>query len=269
MNTYLQSEEELPVMDASTRAYWEERLAQLFRFDELHIRQKIFSFAQKYFVTNAEQQLLFFVLRPPMLRINFVLSIAYTVLSLVFFILAMNLILYQEQLFLGVLILISSRWFLGIIAALLAPYRHIEIHQDESMSWRVLTITQDNKLAFYRQYTLYNAFGEPVCVMSRNVFASLFRRDWWVESPDGHFLLRVREDSLVRSLLRRYLGTMYGLLLTNFNFEDERGTILGVFDRKFTLTDEYVLKMKGDPHRTVDRRICLAMSILLDTAESR
>lgn len=261
--------DESPAITPEERNYWEAQLSQLFSFDELHIRQKIFTFSQKYFVTDAQQNLLFFVLRPPKLAANLGLGIVFSIIRISIFVLAINLVLYQGQIMLGLVLLFVSNLVLGFAIALLSPYRHIEVYRDESMVWRVLTVTQDNKLAFYRKYTLYNSFGEPICVFSRNVFASMFRRDWWVESPEGEFLVRVREDSLPRALLRRYLGPMYGLLRTNFNFEDERGTILGVFDRKFTLTDEYVLKMTGDPSRTVDRRLCLAMSILLDTAESR
>ncbi|MGF1571811.1 MAG: hypothetical protein ACFCU1_01935 [Sumerlaeia bacterium] len=265
----LTEENTQPIMQPSERRYWEEQLSRLFSFDELHVRQKVFTLAQKYFITDAENNLRFFVLRPPKLAANLGIGLIFTVLRFSIFILAINLILFQAQFILGIVVLVVSNFVLGFSIALLAPYRHIEIFTDDSMSWRVLMVTQDNKLALYREYTLYDSFGEPVCVMSRNVFASMFRRDWWIETPSGEFLVRVREDSLIRSLLRRYLGPMYGLLMTNFNFEDEKGTILGVFDRKFTLTDQYSLKMQGDLERTIDRRVCLAMSILLDTAESR
>jgi hypothetical protein len=251
------------------RFYWDAQLAALFQFDELHVRQKLFSVSSTYYLTDVAENLLFLAVRPAKLAINIVLGVVASLLRIVVLIYCINLIAYQGRVLEGILIIALSNLLIGIPLILLSPYRHIEVFRDESKSWRVLTITQDNKLGFYRNYTLYNSFGEPVALMSRNVFAIMFRRDWWVTYPDGSFLARVREDSLIRSLLRRYLGPMYGLLLTNFNLENERGTILGVFDRKLTLTDQYVLKMSGDPHRTLDRRVCLTMAILLDTAESR
>lgn len=249
--------------------YWANALRWLFSFDELHIHQKVLAIAQKYYVHDADNQPRFFVVRPPKLLLNTILSVFYLALRIIILVIAYRLFVSTASFLLPLLIVIFSQTFLGFMFALMAPYRHIEVFRDESQQWRILTITQDNKIGFYRRYTLYGQDGSEVAVMSRSVFASVFRRDWWVETPDGYFLCRVREDSLVRSLLRRYLGTLYGVLRTNFNFEDENGQVLGVYDRKLTLRDQYHLNMSDDPNHTIDRRVCLAMSILLDSAESR
>ncbi len=43
----------------------------------------------------------------------------------------------------------------------------------------------------------------------------------------------------------------------------------GRYDRKLTLTDQYVLDLRPDAARLLDRRVALALAILLDTGESR
>jgi hypothetical protein len=46
-------------------------------------------------------------------------------------------------------------------------------------------------------------------------------------------------------------------------------TVLGELNRKFTLFDKYVLDLTHDPQRTLDRRVALALGVMLDTGEGR
>jgi hypothetical protein len=85
----------------------------------------------------------------------------------------------------------------------------------------------------------------------------------------GEPICSVMEDSLWLALLRRYLGPLWGLLRTNFDIRLPNGTRVGEYNRKLTLTDQYVLNLTGDPYYLVDRRVALALAILLDTAEGR
>lgn len=58
-------------------------------------------------------------------------------------------------------------------------------------------------------------------------------------------------------------------LRTNFVIAGPDGRKIGEFIRRFTLTDKYVLDLTSDPARTFDRRIGVALAVLLDTAEGR
>jgi hypothetical protein len=81
------------------------------------------------------------------------------------------------------------------------------------------------------------------------------------------------EDSMVLSLLRRVLGSLFGVLRTNFLLVHQGGaegeSVFGEFNRKLTLLDRYVLDLSGDPERRFDRRVALALGIMLDTGEKR
>jgi len=44
---------------------------------------------------------------------------------------------------------------------------------------------------------------------------------------------------------------------------------LGVFNRSFTILDRYVLDMSADLKARIDRRLALAMGVMLDTGERR
>ncbi len=248
---------------------WMHWMRGLLSYDVLHVRQRIRPFVQKYQVTDERGMPLFHVVRPPRLAVAMAVSLSITAVHILILVGVFRYMFGGGSIPLGLVVLFCSNFALGIAGALLAPYRDIDVFADESESWRILTITQDNKLGFWREYSLWDCMGNQVARFRRSTVHAIVRRHWRVETPDGQPLFEVQEDSLVRSLLRRYLGPLYGALRTNFDFELPDGTTFGHYNRKFTITDQYVLDLRADPHRTVDRRTTLAMAILLDTAESR
>jgi len=78
------------------------------------------------------------------------------------------------------------------------------------------------------------------------------------------------EDSILLSMLRRFFGPLFGLLRTNFMImSPDFSDVLGELNRKLTLFDKYVLDLTHDPDRLLDRRIALALGVMLDTGEHR
>ncbi|MCC5875521.1 MAG: hypothetical protein JJU11_04810, partial [Candidatus Sumerlaeia bacterium] len=94
-------------------------------------------------------------------------------------------------------------------------------------------------------------------------------RRWKVYTPSDGMICLVEEDSLMLAVLRRWLGSFWGLLRTNFDFRLPDGHRVGEFNRKLAIIDSYFLDLRQDPWYLIDRRVCLAMAILLDTAEGR
>jgi hypothetical protein len=63
---------------------------------------------------------------------------------------------------------------------------------------------------------------------------------------------------------------MLGLLRTNFVLYDvDSERELGLFNRKFTIRDHYVLDFSKDRHDRLDPRVALAIGVMLDTGEGR
>ena len=86
-------------------------------------------------------------------------------------------------------------------------------------------------------------------------------------------LVVAKEDSIILSLLRRTIGGIEiigAFLRTNFIIlEGSTENVIGEFNRKFTLLDRYVLDLSADHNRYLDRRVALALGIMLDTGERR
>jgi hypothetical protein len=157
-----------------------------------------------------------------------------------------------------------------IVSMSVRPRRHVTVYRDDSRRETVLRVRQDQRIAaLVRTYTVMLPDGSVLARLRKNYAHNVIRKRWSVEGPDGRIIALAVEESIVLSLLRRVLGTFFGLLRTNFLFLRPDGEVLGEFNRKFTLLDRYVLDLTADTERTFDRRLALATGIMLDTGERR
>jgi uncharacterized protein YxjI len=158
-----------------------------------------------------------------------------------------------------------------VLIIALAPKRHINIFADQSMSRELVKVFQDKKVAFINAtYTIadgdYNLLGS----FRKNYLFNFFRKRWYVYGEHSELLAMALEDSIWLSIARRVLGSYGAMIRTNFIIYRPDGvTKIGAFNRKFTILDKYVLDMSDDPQRSLDRRIAIALGVMLDTGEKR
>jgi len=174
----------------------------------------------------------------------------------------------------GLIILFSvpvAAFIFLVISMSLRPRRHVTIYRDDSRGETLLRVLQNQRVAFLtRTYTIVTAAGETLAILRKTYRHNIVRKRWYVTAPGGATLAMAIEDSIVLSLLRRVMGTFFGFLRTNFVFvRGADAEIFGEFNRKFTLLDRYVLDLSADPARTFDRRIAVALGVMLDTGERR
>jgi uncharacterized protein YxjI len=148
---------------------------------------------------------------------------------------------------------------------------HVGIYADESKRRKVLDLRQDSAWAVINlSFTLLDEQGQTLALFKRQGWMSMIRRTWSIQDAQGRELAMAQEDSLVKALMRRipYLEIIGDFFRTNFVLT-RQGQQFGEFVRRFTIGDKYVLDLTGDPMRSFDRRIAVALAILLDTAETR
>lgn len=158
-----------------------------------------------------------------------------------------------------------------VLGVMISAKRHVTFYRDQSKREKLLSILQDKKFQpVTMTYTVRDARGRPLAKLGKNWLFNAIRKRWYVWAPDGRLLFLAKEDSVILSLLRRFLGPLFGLLRTNFIFLPA-GTedVIGEFKRKFTILDRYVLDMTSDPEHLMDRRIAIALGVMLDTGERR
>ncbi|MGH7607521.1 MAG: hypothetical protein ACREME_09290, partial [Gemmatimonadales bacterium] len=101
----------------------------------------------------------------------------------------------------------------------LSAKRHVTFYRDGSKRDRLFEVLQDKKWQpITMTYTIRDFRGQPLARLAKNWLYNLVRKRWYVHAPppDGQVLYLAKEDSVILSLLRRFLGTFFGLLRTNF-----------------------------------------------------
>ncbi len=245
--------------------------------DTFLLRQQLLKISEKYDVGDEQGNKIIFVERPAHLLRNLgaLIAVALVVGAAVYLMGLGDTA--QPDSTTELLTAIGALLLVFIVAPLvgmsLSVKRHVTFYRDESKRERLLTILQDKKIQLItRTYTVRDARGRPLARFGKNWLFNLIRKRWyvWAPPPDGRLLFVAKEDSVILSLLRRFLGPMFGLLRTNFIFLPA-GTedVIGEFKRKFTILDRYVLDMSADPQRLMDRRIAVALGVMLDTGERR
>ena len=174
----------------------------------------------------------------------------------------------------AIVFLIAAIALTFAVGIILSPKRHIDFYADESRTDLLLKVLQDKKFhVIVATYTVLTPAGELLGRMRKNYLYNIFRKKWDVFGAGGEKIAVAREDSLILSLLRRFLGPFFGFLRTNFVIltpgENGQERVRGEFNRKFTLFDRYVLDVSRDRPRTIDRRLAVALGVLLDTGEHR
>jgi len=158
----------------------------------------------------------------------------------------------------------------ALAAMLLCKKRHITVYRDDTKTEVLLRVLQNDKIQILTAaYTVVDPQEVPLALIYKKYLHNIFRKRWYCLDASSEPVFTAKEDSIILAILRRFLGAFFGLLRTDFIFFSPDDTILGEFNRRMTLLDRYVLDMTADSLRAVDRRVALAMGVLLDTGEKR
>jgi uncharacterized protein YxjI len=251
-------------------------LASALQRDKFLLRQKRVSINEKYSVLDEHGREFLYVERPKHLLRNLGAALVGVVAGvLTGLLLGVTAAAVPNgsllQVFLVVAAVLGGLAVCVVVALALAKKRHVGFYADKVKSTRVLEVLQDKKAHFVNEtYTLTDADGHVLSRFRKNHLYNFVRKRWYCDDANGEPLLVAKEDSIVRSILRRVLPEPLGWALrTNFVMLDARNNKLGEFNRKFTLFDRYVLDMTADSSRAIDRRIALALGVMLDTGERR
>jgi uncharacterized protein YxjI len=122
-------------------------------------------------------------------------------------------------------------------------------------------------------YDVLETDGTPIGTLAHRFKQSLLKTTWAILDPQGTELLRATEANALLAILRRVkeLVPYAGFVPIPYNFLllAPEGRELGHYKRLFKVRDEYVLELPGDPQRSVDRRLLVALAIALDALQNR
>ncbi len=254
-----------------------------FARDRFLMKQKRIAISEKYYIFDEKQNPILFIERPA----HFFRSCGALVLGALLIVVGMGISVgvamalggpnggVQTPASVGAMLFGFLATFVVGFALIIwmYPKRHISVYTDDTKQELLLEVFQDRKLNILTaDFTVRDPVAGELGRCKKVYIYNLFRKRWYVYAPDGTLDLLVREDSLIMSLLRRLLPPAITIFFarTNFIFQkagDDR--TLGEFNRKFTLFDQYVLDMSFDREHLIDRRMAIAVGVLLDTGERR
>jgi uncharacterized protein YxjI len=154
----------------------------------------------------------------------------------------------------------------------LAIKEDIRFYADESQTEELFRIKARALMEFGGRYDVTTPAGEKVGVLGKVFGKSLLRSTWSILDANEQELAIAKERSQFWAIVRRVVDVIpYGdVVPILFHFTiDERDRHLGDFTRKIGIRDTYTLDLSGDPERTLDRRLAIALAIALDALQSR
>ncbi len=245
-----------------------------FKRDKFLLRQKLLAISEKYDVCDEQGKPIFYVERPAHLLRNLTAVFAGVIAGIAFMILMFMLGEAVPDPLKG--------WFftIGLVGWLVVTFvvviwlykkRHVTIYRDKTKQEPLIKILQNKKAEIITAtFTVRDANDGEIAFFRKNYLYDIFRKHWHCYAPDGSLICVAKEDSVILALLRRFLGTFFGLLRTNFIIvRGKSDQVIGEFNRNFTILDRYVLDMSADPTYYLDRKIAIALGIMLDTGERR
>ena len=144
----------------------------------------------------------------------------------------------------------------------------IRAYADETMSQELLLIQARQVIDFSAAYDIIDSTtGTKVGALRRKGFRSLAQDEWQVLNPQDQVVGVLKEDSLGRALLRRFL---LGSLLPQDYDLMMNGQRVADFRQRFRLFGYHLdLDFSMDSAKQLDRRIGIAAAILLGTIEGK
>ena len=247
----------------------------VFDRDVFLLRQQLLRISEKYDVVDEQGKKIVFVERPAHLLRNVGAALAGVAAGAAVGVgFGMLADMAKGTAYEGLLVTLAVVGFLVVLFAVavgLSAKRHVTFYRDATKRDKLLDVLQDRKWQpITATYTVRDRAGRTLALLWKNYLYNIVRKRWYVKAPDGTTQYVAKEDSVILSLLRRLLGPLFGLLRTNFIIaRSDSEEVVGEFNRKFTLLDRYVLDLKADRSRTLDRRVALALGVMLDTGERR
>ena len=153
----------------------------------------------------------------------------------------------------------------------------IRFYADDTKSTELLRIKARQRFDPRATYDVTAGDGEKIGSIQKVFGKSLLRSTYRINGADGGEVAIATESSLPVALTRRVVGFIPFVEIVadflpipyHFVFRDG-GHELGSHKRQlWKLRDTYTIDMSGDPEKTMDRRLVLAIAVGMDALQAR
>lgn len=153
----------------------------------------------------------------------------------------------------------------------------IRFYSDASRSMELMRIKARQRFDPRARYDVTTPDGPKIGEIQKVFGASLLRSTYRLYDAAGMEVAIATEQNLIVALFRRlvgfvpYIGGWADWLPIPYHFVFQRnGTELGSHRRQlWKLRDVYTIDLGGDPERSVDRRLIMAIAVGMDALQAR
>jgi uncharacterized protein YxjI len=153
----------------------------------------------------------------------------------------------------------------------------IRFYADDSKTAELMRIKARQRFDPRARYEVTDEQGQKIGEIQKVFGKSLLRSTYTIYDASGNELATASERSLAVALFRRlvgfvpYLGDFADFLPIPYHFDFKRDDLeLGTHSRQmWKFRDVYTIDLSGDPTRTVDRRLILAIAVGMDALQAR
>lgn len=154
----------------------------------------------------------------------------------------------------------------------LALKEDIRFFSDEGQQEELFRLKARSVMDLSGRYRLTTPDGELIGVLEKVFARSIVRSTWRLYGPAEEELAVAQERSASVAFVRRLIDAVpYGEFVPIvFHFTiDENGRHLGDFTRAIGVRDHYTLDLSADTERRIDRRLGVALAVVLDALQGR
>lgn len=247
-----------------------DRYFSTFNRDRFYMNQKHFSLSEKYFIYDEDGTQLMMVQRAWKFWKSIFAGIVAFIGLMVFVAITGSITEALQNGFIDFLFGIACVLVLWAIYVPIAGKRNIFFYETVNNGQNIMNVEQTNLFQFpHAKFEVKDGDGKILAYLKKNHMFDFFRKRWYWHDESGEKIATIKEESLILAILRKFLGSLFGLLRMNFVFKTNDNVTFGEFNRKVSLTDKYVLDISNDPERLYNRKVCIAIGVLLDTGEKR
>ena len=153
----------------------------------------------------------------------------------------------------------------------------IRFFTDESKTTELMRIKARQRFDPRATYDVTGADGQKIGEIQKEFGQSLLRSTYTLYDAHGNPAAKATEKSLFVALFRRlvdfvpYIGDFANWLPIPYHFDFVRdGEVIGTHSRRIgKFRDTYDIDFSGDPERTLDRRLVLAIAVGMDALQAR
>jgi len=153
----------------------------------------------------------------------------------------------------------------------------IRFYTDETKQHELMRIKARQRFDPRARYDVTTPDGTKIGEIQKVFGTSLLRSTYGIFDAQGNEVAIATEKSLLVALLRRaagfipYVGDFADWLPIPYHFDFKRGdAVVGTHTRQaWKFRDTYTIDMSGDPERTLDRRLILAIAVGMDALQAR